>query len=101
MTPKPLNTHPGFLGGGVIGVKFTRERPQYLRPRSVGGLEPKVADFWLTRILIPKKGDTSRDPKTRVRYKHDKKRKLIRLKRRNFHDFTRILLRKVGVPTYL
>ena len=32
----------------------------------VGG-EPKVADFWLTRILTPKKGDTSQDPKTRVR----------------------------------
>ena len=31
----------------------------------VGG-EPKVADFWLTRILTPKRGDTSQDPKTRV-----------------------------------
>ena len=31
--------------------------------------EPKVADFWLTRILTPKKGDTSQDPKTRVRLK--------------------------------
>ena len=34
----------------------------------VGG-EPKVADFWLTRILTPKKGDTSQDPKTRVSFK--------------------------------
>ena len=32
----------------------------------VGG-EPKVADFRISRILTPKKGDTSQDPKTRVR----------------------------------
>ena len=44
---------------------------------------------------------TSPGPWPLITYKHDKKRKLIRLKGRNFHDFTRILLEKVGVPTYL
>ena len=34
-----------------------------------------------------------------ITYKHDKKRKLIRLKGRKFHDFTRILLEKVGYLT--
>ena len=61
---------------------------QYLRPRSVGGLEPKVADFRVPEILTPKKGaifwcfHKKRKEKRRRKRKEkkEKRRKKIREK---------------------